>query len=291
MAGAHTGPSADSRVAGVRQLPDHQPDRVLPRGAPLPRPGGRPARQARASPAHLVQRGLHRRRALLAGHDGGRDAGQRPRPSIVCSDIDTKVLATAQRGVYSADARGLSPERLRRHFLRGTGANSGFIRVKPELARLIEFRSFNLMSPAGRGRQPGRALRHRVLPQRDDLLRQPHAAQGARADARVIARRAAVRGAFRELHRLARPVPPARQDHLRAGLKRLVAPPRRPPAGSGRSTMHDASPPMARQRRPRRPCPRARARHRRAAGGSSPAPQAGRGLVLLLRRALQATRR
>ena len=65
---------------------------------------------------------------------------------LVCSDIDTKVLATAQRGVYGADARGLSPERLKRHFMRGTGANSGQIRVKPELARLIEFRNFNLMS-------------------------------------------------------------------------------------------------------------------------------------------------
>jgi len=65
---------------------------------------------------------------------------------LVCSDIDTKVLATAQRGVYSAEARGLSPERLKRHFMRGTGVNSGHIRVKPELARLIEFRPFNLMS-------------------------------------------------------------------------------------------------------------------------------------------------
>ncbi len=67
---------------------------------------------------------------------------------LVCSDIDTKVLATAQRGVYSAEARGLSPERLKRHFMRGTGNNSGHIRVKPELARLIEFRTFNLMSPS-----------------------------------------------------------------------------------------------------------------------------------------------
>ena len=65
---------------------------------------------------------------------------------LVCSDIDTNVLDTARRGVYGADARGLSPERLRRHFLRGTGANAGFIRVKPELARMIDFRVFNLMS-------------------------------------------------------------------------------------------------------------------------------------------------
>jgi chemotaxis protein methyltransferase CheR len=65
---------------------------------------------------------------------------------LVCSDIDTKVLATAERGVYAGDARGLSPERLRRHFLKGTGRNAGSIRVKPELARLVQFRPFNLMS-------------------------------------------------------------------------------------------------------------------------------------------------
>ncbi len=65
---------------------------------------------------------------------------------IVCSDIDTKVLATAQRGVYAAEARGLSPERLKRHFMRGKGSNDGQIRIKPEVARYIEFRSFNLMS-------------------------------------------------------------------------------------------------------------------------------------------------
>jgi chemotaxis protein methyltransferase CheR len=65
---------------------------------------------------------------------------------IVASDIDTKVLATAQRGVYDADARGLSPERLQRHFLRGKGGNAGLMRVKPDLAKMIEFRPFNLMS-------------------------------------------------------------------------------------------------------------------------------------------------
>jgi chemotaxis protein methyltransferase CheR len=74
--------------------------------------------------------------------------GPQPAASVLASDIDTKVLATAQRGVYAADARGLSPERLKQHFLRGTGANSGHIRVKPELARLVTFRPFNLMSAA-----------------------------------------------------------------------------------------------------------------------------------------------
>jgi chemotaxis protein methyltransferase CheR len=63
---------------------------------------------------------------------------------VVASDIDTRVLEVARRGVYEAGARGLDAERLKRHFLKGSGANAGLIRVKPELARLVEFRTFNL---------------------------------------------------------------------------------------------------------------------------------------------------
>lgn len=66
---------------------------------------------------------------------------------LLATDIDTRVLATAQRGVYDAAVRGLTPERLKRHFLRGVGANAGAIRVKPELARMIDFQPFNLMQP------------------------------------------------------------------------------------------------------------------------------------------------
>jgi len=64
---------------------------------------------------------------------------------ILASDIDTNVLTTASRGVYDANARGLSPQRLRNFFLRGKGGNEGSIRIKPELARMVEFRPFNLM--------------------------------------------------------------------------------------------------------------------------------------------------
>lgn len=71
--------------------------------------------------------------------------GPQPAVEIVCSDIDTAVLAKARQGVYSDSARGLSSERLRRYFDRGTGANSGLIRVKDELRRLVTFRPFNLM--------------------------------------------------------------------------------------------------------------------------------------------------
>ncbi len=67
---------------------------------------------------------------------------------ILSSDIDTNVLATASRGVYEENARGLSPARLRNFFLKGKGNNAGAIRVKPELARMVEFKPFNLMNAA-----------------------------------------------------------------------------------------------------------------------------------------------
>jgi len=66
--------------------------------------------------------------------------------SIVASDLDTNVLATAQKGVYPAErVEKLSPERLRRFFLRGTGAQEGFVSVRPELKSLIQFQRINLL--------------------------------------------------------------------------------------------------------------------------------------------------
>ena len=66
--------------------------------------------------------------------------------SIVASDLDTNVLATAQKGVYPIErVEKLSPERLRRFFLKGTGSQDGYVSVRPELKRMIEFRQINLL--------------------------------------------------------------------------------------------------------------------------------------------------
>lgn len=73
------------------------------------------------------------------------------RVALLCTDIDTKVLDKAQRAVYDIDSKGLSPERLRRHFLKGTGRNEGSIRVKPEIAKMPHFSVFNLMSHSWAG--------------------------------------------------------------------------------------------------------------------------------------------
>lgn len=66
--------------------------------------------------------------------------------SILASDLDTNVLATAQKGVYALDrVEKMSPDRLRKFFLRGTGVQDGFVAVRPELKQLIEFRRINLL--------------------------------------------------------------------------------------------------------------------------------------------------
>jgi chemotaxis protein methyltransferase CheR len=65
---------------------------------------------------------------------------------LLATDIDTQVLATASRGVYRLDAaQPCGAERLKRFFLRGTGANDGMVRVKPELPKLVGFATLNLL--------------------------------------------------------------------------------------------------------------------------------------------------
>lgn len=66
--------------------------------------------------------------------------------SIIASDLDTNVLATAEKGVYPIDrVEKLSPERLRKFFLRGTGSQEGFVSVRPEIKRMISFQRINLL--------------------------------------------------------------------------------------------------------------------------------------------------
>lgn len=68
---------------------------------------------------------------------------------ILATDIDTEVLQTAQTGVYRLErTESLPAERLKRHFLRGTGTNDGLVSVRPELRPLVRFAQLNLQSPA-----------------------------------------------------------------------------------------------------------------------------------------------
>lgn len=70
-----------------------------------------------------------------------------PPVSIVASDVDTNVLAKAEAGVYPLERiEKLSADVVKRFFLKGTGAQSGFVRVRPELRAMITFRQVNLLS-------------------------------------------------------------------------------------------------------------------------------------------------
>jgi chemotaxis protein methyltransferase CheR len=74
---------------------------------------------------------------------------------ILGTDIDTEVLDTAQAGIYRMErTTSLPHERLRRHFLRGTGDNDGLVSVRPELRSLVRFGQLNLQSPAWPAQQP-----------------------------------------------------------------------------------------------------------------------------------------
>lgn len=74
---------------------------------------------------------------------------------VLGTDIDTDVLGTARNGVYRMErTSGLPAERLRRHFLRGTGANDGLVSVRPELRGMVRFGQLNLQSPAWPALEP-----------------------------------------------------------------------------------------------------------------------------------------
>jgi len=69
-----------------------------------------------------------------------------PQVRITATDVDTQVLAFAERGIYPADrVEKLPPERVRRFFLRGTNEQAGSVRVRPELRAMIRFSKLNLL--------------------------------------------------------------------------------------------------------------------------------------------------
>lgn len=72
-------------------------------------------------------------------------AGTASPGSLLATDIDTKVLASAKQATYALEAAQVcGAKRLRRFFLRGAGSNEGKVRVRPELVRLIQFAPLNL---------------------------------------------------------------------------------------------------------------------------------------------------
>jgi len=66
--------------------------------------------------------------------------------SVVATDIDTQVLAKAVDGIFTLEqASKLSPQRLKRFFLKGSGAHAGKVRIRPEVAAMVKFSQLNLL--------------------------------------------------------------------------------------------------------------------------------------------------
>jgi len=69
-----------------------------------------------------------------------------PPVSILATDVDTSVLATAEAGIYPDDrVHALSKARLRRFFRRGTGERAGYVRVADDVRALVRFEPLNLL--------------------------------------------------------------------------------------------------------------------------------------------------
>ncbi len=65
---------------------------------------------------------------------------------ILATDISTKVLSAAAKGVYDLSQTSKTPpDILRRYFQKGVGNSSGTVRVKDKVKRHVQFQRFNLM--------------------------------------------------------------------------------------------------------------------------------------------------
>ena len=67
---------------------------------------------------------------------------------VYASDLNTQVLSQAEQGIYAhCRIDPLSMEWRRRFFQKGVRGREGYVRVKPEVRRLVQFFRFNLMEP------------------------------------------------------------------------------------------------------------------------------------------------
>ncbi|MFC6282271.1 MULTISPECIES: CheR family methyltransferase [Polaromonas] len=67
--------------------------------------------------------------------------------SVIATDIDTQVLAKGEAGIFTMEQVSKLPvERLKRFFLKGSGALAGKVRIRPEVAAMVRFEQLNLLA-------------------------------------------------------------------------------------------------------------------------------------------------
>jgi chemotaxis protein methyltransferase CheR len=71
--------------------------------------------------------------------------------SVLGTDISDRVLQSAAAGIYPEDRlRNVSPERLKRHCLRGEDESAGLVQIQPALREHVRFGQLNLCAPIDR---------------------------------------------------------------------------------------------------------------------------------------------
>ncbi len=78
---------------------------------------------------------------------------RRVAPLIFATDISTRALGHAGKGVYPRERLAELPAEWLRNCFSAAAGETGSLRVRPELTRLIEFRRLNLIEPFRHGRQ------------------------------------------------------------------------------------------------------------------------------------------
>ncbi|MFA5495111.1 MAG: CheR family methyltransferase [Porticoccaceae bacterium] len=74
--------------------------------------------------------------------------GDHANARVVATDIDTDALERARRAIYpQGHVAKVSEERVRRFFLKGRAARSGAVRLRPEVAAMVDFGQLNLIAP------------------------------------------------------------------------------------------------------------------------------------------------
>jgi len=77
------------------------------------------------------------------------------RIEIDATDIDTAVLERARAGLYTVEqAEGIPSALLHKYFLKGKGANAGWVKTGPAISSLVRFQRLNLNSAPWPWRDP-----------------------------------------------------------------------------------------------------------------------------------------
>ncbi len=75
--------------------------------------------------------------------------------TVLATDISSRVLEVAKRGIYPEERITPIPMPLRKKYLlRGKGSNNGLVRIVPELRALVKFRRLNFMEEDFGMREP-----------------------------------------------------------------------------------------------------------------------------------------